>query len=247
MSGANPLLRGPSRVWPPRPFKPATLLPARVGVGSGVTLRMAGVLVRPIEPAACGTRAAVTQKATHRWSPTDGDATLWEGGDKEVCRHETGWGQGIYSISPLTPPFVTDIPTPPPNDTMRPACDPAVRVGASAPSPQRSIAASGTDHHLLASEPLRSFLSLRSVRATPARRAVPATPAFSRRPERDPGATRMHRMVSPPPKPDETQGTSTGEAGCTDLRASHGASRRGGERSRGCTTLLTATVSLRLC
>jgi len=84
MPGANPFIRGPSRVWPPRPFKPATLLPARVGVGSGVTLRMAGVVVWPMEPAACGTRAAVTQKATTGWSPTDGDATLWGGGNKDV-------------------------------------------------------------------------------------------------------------------------------------------------------------------
>jgi len=51
MPGANPFRRGPSRFYPPRPFKPATLLPARAGVGSGVTLRVAGVLVRPMAPA----------------------------------------------------------------------------------------------------------------------------------------------------------------------------------------------------
>jgi len=112
-----------------------------------------------------------------------------------MCRHGTGWGQGIYTLSPSTPPLVTGIPTPPPKDTMRPAGAPAVRVGASAPSPQRFVAASGTDQHPLASEPPRSVLPLRSDRATPARRAAPTTPAFSRLPQRHPGATRMHRMV----------------------------------------------------
>jgi len=53
MTGANPFLRGPSRVWPPRPFKPATLLPAWVWVGAGVMLLVLDVFVRPIEPACC--------------------------------------------------------------------------------------------------------------------------------------------------------------------------------------------------
>jgi len=51
MPGANPFIRGPSRFFSPRAFKPAALLPARAGVGSGVTLRVAGVLVRPMAPA----------------------------------------------------------------------------------------------------------------------------------------------------------------------------------------------------
>jgi len=53
MTGANPFLRGPSGVWPPRSFKPETLLPARVWVGAVVMLLVLDVFVRPIEPAGC--------------------------------------------------------------------------------------------------------------------------------------------------------------------------------------------------
>jgi len=220
MPGASPFIRRPSRVWPPRPVKPTILLPARVGVGSGVTLRLAGVLVRPMEPAACGTREAVTQKATTRWSPTDGDATLWGGGNKEVCRHETGWGQGIY----LRCEWVPQRP-------RRSAPSPLV-VRISIPSRQSPRGASFPGAQTEPPQP--------DARPRP-RRLSPVDPNVTPVP---PGCT---GWCDPSPKPDETQGRSTREAGCPDLRASHGASRRGGEQSRGCTTLLTATVSLRLC
>jgi len=48
MPGANPFMRGPSRVWPPMPLSPATLLPVWARTGSGEGVRVAGVFVRPI-------------------------------------------------------------------------------------------------------------------------------------------------------------------------------------------------------